>query len=182
MIEFGEFHWQPDTIGFVDASFFWGFIITQHLGGIVSTYFSAHLVFGSAIFFSSIVNFLIPSSTQYNPWAVMVVRFIQGLADGVTFPATFGILRCWASPLERTSLANLALSGCYVEVGIGTTVSGFLRELLGWDAPYFFYGCSGIIWFMFWMFLCFEKPSKHQALSPKEQQYIKKVSSLSDAQ
>ena len=54
LIELGEFHRQPDTIGFVDASFFWGFSITQLLGGIVSTYFSAHLVFGSAIFFSSV--------------------------------------------------------------------------------------------------------------------------------
>ena len=67
MIEFGEFHWQPDTIGFVDAALFWGFIITQLLGGIVSIYFSAHLVFGYVICFSSILNFLIPTSTRYNP-------------------------------------------------------------------------------------------------------------------
>jgi ACS family sodium-dependent inorganic phosphate cotransporter len=109
----------------VDASFFWGFIITQLLGGIVTTYFSAHLVFGSAIFFSS--------------RAVMVVRLIRGLADGVTIPATFGILRWGAPPLERTSLVNLALSGCYVGSAIGNSLSGFLIELLGWDALYYCY-------------------------------------------
>jgi ACS family sodium-dependent inorganic phosphate cotransporter-like MFS transporter 6/7/8 len=28
-----EFHWSPETIGYVDASFFWGYIVTQLPGG-----------------------------------------------------------------------------------------------------------------------------------------------------
>jgi hypothetical protein len=31
--EISEFHWSPETIGYVDASFFWGYIVTQLPGG-----------------------------------------------------------------------------------------------------------------------------------------------------
>ena len=31
-----EFQWSPETIGFVDASFFWGYIVTQIPGGFLA--------------------------------------------------------------------------------------------------------------------------------------------------
>merc|ERR1712088_1200332 len=51
-------------------------------------------------------------------------------------------------------------------------ISGFLADQVGWYAPYYFYGCCGVTWYMFWLWLAFEKPSKHPAISPREQLYI----------
>ena len=50
---------------------------------------------------------------------------------------------------------------------------------IGWYAPFYFYGCAGIIWYMFWLWLSFEKPAKHPSISPREQLYIEK--SLGDS-
>merc|ERR1712038_562442 len=111
--------------------------------------------------------------------AVIVVRVLQGLVEGVTYPSCHGIWRWWAPPLERSRLATLAFCGSYGGAVLGMPVSGYLAENVGWWAPFYFYGCAGIVWYMFWLWLSFEKPAKHPSISPREQLYIEK--SLGDS-
>ena len=178
-VTLSEFHWSPETIGYVDASFFWGYIITQLPGGFLASRFPANRLFGTAIFLSSCLNLLIPAATKLDPSAVIVVRVIQGLVEGVTYPACHGIWRWWAPPLERSRLATLAFCGSYGGAVLGMPVSGYLAQGIGWYAPFYFYGCAGIIWYSLWLWLSFEKPSKHPSISPREQLYIEK--SLGDS-
>ena len=51
-------------------------------------------------------------------------------------------------------------------------ISGILADYVGWYMPYYFYGCCGVVWYMFWLWLAFEKPSKHPSISPREQYYV----------
>jgi ACS family sodium-dependent inorganic phosphate cotransporter-like MFS transporter 6/7/8 len=98
---------------YVDASFFWGYIITQLPGGFLASRFPANRLFGTAIFLSSCLNLLIPTAAKLDPKAVIIARVIQGLVEGVTYPACHGIWRWWAPPLERSRLATLAFCGSY---------------------------------------------------------------------
>jgi hypothetical protein len=41
--EISEFHWSPETIGYVDASFFWGYIVTQLPGGFLGEHAASTL-------------------------------------------------------------------------------------------------------------------------------------------
>merc|ERR550539_2001937 len=174
-----EFHWSPETIGYVDSSFFWGYIVTQLPGGFLASRFPANRLFGTAIFLSSCLNLLIPAATKLNPVCVIVVRVLQGLVEGVTYPCVHGIWRWWPPPLERTKLGTMALAGSYGGAVLGMPVSGYLAEWIGWYAPFYAYGLAGVIWYGFWLWLSFEKPSKHPSISPREQFYIEK--SLGDA-
>jgi len=174
-----EFHWSPETIGYVDSSFFWGYIVTQLPGGFLASRFPANRLFGTAIFLSSCLNLLIPAATKLDPACVIVVRVLQGLVEGVTYPCVHGIWRWWAPPLERTKLGTMALAGSYGGAVLGMPVSGYLAEWIGWYAPFYAYGLAGVIWYAFWLWLSFEKPSKHPSISPREQLYIEK--SLGDA-
>ena len=72
-----EFHWSSETIGNVDASYFWGYILTQVPGGFLTSYIPANRLFGFAIFFSSCLNMLLPTLTSVHPFCVIVVRVIQ---------------------------------------------------------------------------------------------------------
>ena len=172
MSELPAFDWTPETIGFVDASFFWGYIVTQIPGGFLAAKVSPTKLFGAAIACSSCLNMLIPTATEISPICVICVRVLQGLVEGVTYPSCHGIWRWWAPPLERSRLATLAFCGSYGGAVLGMPISGFLADQIGWYAPFYFYGCAGVIWYMFWLWLAFEKPSKHPAISPREQMYI----------
>lgn len=170
-----EFQWTPETIGFVDASFFWGYIVTQIPGGFLAAKFSPSFLFGTAIFCSSCLNMLIPTATEISPTLVICVRVLQGLVEGVTYPACHGIWRWWAPPLERSRLATLAFCGSYGGAVLGMPISGYLASGIGWYAPFYFYGVCGVIWYCFWLWLAFESPAKHPTISPREQYYIEQT-------
>ena len=181
MSELPEFEWTPETIGFVDASFFWGYIVTQIPGGFLAAKVSPTKLFGAAIACSSCLNLLIPTATEISPVCVICVRVLQGLVEGVTYPSCHGIWRWWAPPLERSRLATLAFCGSYGGAVLGMPISGFLADQVGWYAPFYFYGCAGIVWYMFWLWLAFEKPSKHPAITPREQMYIEQSINVGNA-
>lgn len=95
------------------------------------------------------------------------------------YPACHGIWRFWAPPLERSRLATLAFCGSYAGIVIGMPLCGTLTEWISWKAPFYFYGVMGIIWYGFWLWLSFEKPRNHPAISLEEMRYIEK--SLGDS-
>lgn len=90
----------------------------------------------------------------------------------MTYPSCHGIWRYWAPPLERSRLATLAFCGCYAAVMIAMPVCGELIKRIGWQAPFYFYGCMGIVWYLFWLWLIFEKPCKHPTIDARELMYI----------
>ncbi|NXV57948.1 VGLU1 protein, partial [Molothrus ater] len=100
-----QFNWDPETVGMIHGSFFWGYIVTQIPGGFIAQKFAANRVFGLAIVSTSVLNMLIPSAARAHVGCVIAVRVMQGLVEGVTYPACHGIWSKWAPPLERSRLA-----------------------------------------------------------------------------
>ncbi|KAJ8949909.1 hypothetical protein NQ318_010543 [Aromia moschata] len=99
---------------------------------------------------------------------------------GVTYPACHGIMRYWAPPLERSRLATLAFSGCYAGVMFAMAICGELIEDFGTLSPFYFYGVLGILWYLSWLWLVFEKPAYHTCIEAKELMLIE--NSLGDTQ
>ncbi|XP_064482484.1 vesicular glutamate transporter 2-like [Ornithodoros turicata] len=170
--EKAEFDWSPETIGVIDSSFFWGYLITQIPGGFLAAKYPANRVFGTAIAVSAFLNMLIPGAAKIGFSMVMVVRILQGLVEGVTYPACHGIWRHWAPPLERSRLATLAFCGSYAGAVVGLPLSGILTDYVSWQACFYFYGAFGVTWYMFWLWLSFEKPARHPTITQAEQIYI----------
>lgn len=76
-----EFDWTPETVGVVDSSFFWGYIVTQIPGGFLAARFPANRVFGSAIATSAFLNMLLPVAAKAGFMYVMLLRILQGLVE-----------------------------------------------------------------------------------------------------
>jgi ACS family sodium-dependent inorganic phosphate cotransporter-like MFS transporter 6/7/8 len=51
-------------------------------------------------------------------------------------------------------------------------VSGVLSDSFGWASCFYFYGVAGILWYMAWLWLSFEKPCLHPTISQEELIYI----------
>ncbi|XP_064593846.1 vesicular glutamate transporter 1-like isoform X2 [Zonotrichia leucophrys gambelii] len=138
-----QFNWDPETVGMIHGSFFWGYIVTQIPGGFIAQKFAANRVFGLAIVSTSVLNMLIPSAARAHVGCVIAVRVMQGLVEGVTYPACHGIWSKWAPPLERSRLATTAFCGSF-----------------------------GVLWYMFWVLVSYESPAQHPTISPEERKYI----------
>lgn len=164
--------WSVATESMVDSSFFWGYLLTQVPGGFLASKYPATRIFGLAIVTSSVLNLLVPGATEIHPSAVILVRICQGLVEGFTYPACHGIWRYWAPPLERSRLATLAFCGSYAGIVIGMPLCGLLTSVISWRASFYTYGFLGMIWFATWMWMAFERPSKHPFISLTELKYI----------
>uniref|UniRef100_T1JUN7 Major facilitator superfamily (MFS) profile domain-containing protein n=2 Tax=Tetranychus urticae TaxID=32264 RepID=T1JUN7_TETUR len=167
-----ELDWTPETVGVVDSSFFWGYIVTQIPGGFLAAKYPANRVFGTAIATSAFLNLLLPGAAYFGYGMFMIIRILQGLVEGVTYPACHGIWRHWAPPIERSRLATLAFCGSYAGAVLGLPISGMLTEWLGWQACFYFYGVVGCFWYISWLLLSFEKPAKHPTITQAELIYI----------
>lgn len=193
-------NWTVDQEIFVDSSFFYGYLITQIPAGFFASILPATKIFGTSIALSSFLNLLIMGAMSLDNVTILcTIRFIQGLTDvsnliqlivdilqktilffhshiiqGVTYPACHGIWRFWAPPLERSRLATLAFCGSYAGLVLVFPLGSFLTEYISWKAPFYCYSVFGLTWFMFWLWLIFEKPRKHPTISIEELKYIEK--------
>ncbi|CAF3735267.1 unnamed protein product [Rotaria sp. Silwood1] len=172
LIKLAQFDWTPGIIGIVDSSFFWGYLITQVPGGYLAAKFPANHVFGFALGISSILNLFIPFAAKIHYGVVMILRILQGLVEGVTYPAAHGIWRWWAPPLERSTLATISFTGSYAGAVLGIPLSGILTEYFNWQIAFYFYGLVGIIWSIYWWYFSYERPAIHPKITEAERVYI----------
>ncbi|NWI09288.1 VGLU2 protein, partial [Crypturellus soui] len=198
--EKAKFNWDPETVGMIHGSFFWGYIITQIPGGYISSRLAANRVFGAAILLTSSLNMLIPSAARVHYGCVIFVRILQGLVEGVTYPACHGIWSKWAPPLERSRLATtsfcgeqpfavvsrppatpkrvgtdrsaLSPAGSYAGAVIAMPLAGILVQYTGWSSVFYVYGSFGIVWYMFWLLVSYESPASHPTITDEERRYI----------
>ncbi|NXK28370.1 VGLU2 protein, partial [Arenaria interpres] len=129
-------------------------------------------VFGAAILLTSSLNMLIPSAARVHYGCVIFVRILQGLVEGVTYPACHGIWSKWAPPLERSRLATTSFCGSYAGAVIAMPLAGILVQYTGWSSVFYVYGSFGIVWYMFWLLVSYESPAKHPTITDEERRYI----------
>ncbi|CAH7456892.1 Slc17a7 [Phodopus roborovskii] len=170
--EEAQFNWDPETVGLIHGSFFWGYIVTQIPGGFICQKFAANRVFGFAIVATSTLNMLIPSAARVHYGCVIFVRILQGLVEGVTYPACHGIWSKWAPPLERSRLATTAFCGSYAGAVVAMPLAGVLVQYSGWSSVFYVYGSFGIFWYLFWLLVSYESPALHPSISEEERKYI----------
>ncbi|KAK1789886.1 hypothetical protein P4O66_015767, partial [Electrophorus voltai] len=186
--EKAKFNWDPETVGMIHGSFFWGYIVTQIPGGYISSRLAANRVFGAAILLTSTLNMFIPSAARVHYGCVIFVRILQGLVEGVTYPACHGIWSKWAPPLERSRLATTSFCGSYAGAVVAMPLAGILVQYSGWSSVFYIYGelinnlpviwaiCKmgsfGILWYMFWILVSYESPAEHPTITDEERRYI----------
>uniref|UniRef100_A0A8C2E2C0 Vesicular glutamate transporter 1 n=1 Tax=Cyprinus carpio TaxID=7962 RepID=A0A8C2E2C0_CYPCA len=170
-----QFTWDPETVGMIHGSFFWGYIVTQIPGGFICQKFAANRVFGFAIVATSTLNMLIPAAARVHYGCVIMVRICQGLVEGVSYPACHGIWAKWAPPLERSRLATTAFCGSYAGAVVAMPLAGVLVQYTGWSSVFYVYGSVGIFWYLFWILVSYESPAAHPTITPEERKYIEEA-------
>merc|ERR1712110_282209 len=105
----GPFAWDEETQGNILGSFFYGYVLTQLPGGRMSELVGGKWLYGIGVLVSAIFTLLTPVAANTShlwsqPWLLYVVRVIEGLGEGVTYPAMMAILSRWAPPGERSRL------------------------------------------------------------------------------
>jgi len=76
----GEFEWSRAFQGAIFSSYFYGYMSTQIIGGILSGKYGAKHVIGTGVLISGILTLITPAATRLNAYLLIVIRVLLGAA------------------------------------------------------------------------------------------------------
>jgi MFS family permease len=93
------------------SSFFWGYIITQVPGGRLGELVGVKLIYGASLGLSAILSFATPAAAYWDYKALIALRIILGVIQGVTFPSMHALIAKWVPPDERAKISSFIYAG-----------------------------------------------------------------------
>lgn len=158
------------------SCYFWGYLLSQAPGAIMAEKFSAKWVMFFSVAINVICTLLTPAAAHIGVWAVVLMRFLEGLGGGVTFPAEHTMISKWAPPTERSTISSIIYAGTALGTVISMLMAGILADWLGWASIFYVMGGLSCIWMGLWIFLVQDTPMLQPYISKEEREFI--VSSL----
>lgn len=76
--------------------------------------FGGKLVYGIGVLLTALFTLLSPIAAYTNFEFFIVVRALEGLGEGVTYPAMHAMLARWIPPLERSKFAAYVYAGKFI--------------------------------------------------------------------
>lgn len=171
----GEFLWDQETQSYVLNAFFYGYIVTQIPGGWLSEVVDPGWIFLGGIGITSLLTLATAVVARASFAAFLVLRVLEGIAEGVTYPSMYALLARWSPIDERSMMASVSNIGSL----LGTVVTLPLAAVLckhgfagGWPSVFYVTGLLGVVWCIFWILLASGSPEKHKFISVEERFHI----------
>lgn len=174
----GEFEWDKNTQGMILGAFFWGYLGSQVLGGMLASRFGGKRVIVATILGSSLLTLASPISARTSPYVLAGLRAAIGFLQGATFPAMHTMWSVWGPPSELSVLTGVTYAGAQIGNVVVLPLSGFLCEYGfdgGWPSIFYILGLSGLVWCAVWMYMVSDRPSNHPRITDTEKEYIVKA-------
>uniref|UniRef100_D3TNQ1 RNA polymerase II elongator complex subunit ELP3 n=1 Tax=Glossina morsitans morsitans TaxID=37546 RepID=D3TNQ1_GLOMM len=148
-----EAKWSKTDSGTVLSSFFWGYTLTQVVGGYFSDRFGGQRVILFAAIGWSLLTFLMPNIIWEAPYFksyaipfIVTVRIINGAFQGVHFPSMISLTSQNLCSTERTSFFGLLTSGSAMGTLLTGILGSFVLDYFGWSYVFRVIGFMGIAW------------------------------------
>ncbi|GIY75448.1 hypothetical protein CEXT_252182 [Caerostris extrusa] len=170
----GEFDWDASTQSVILGSFFYGYIFTQIPGGFIAEKYGAKWLYGIGVLITSVFTLLTPYAAHWGVGPLVAVRAIEGLGEGVTFPAMNAMIGRWAPKMERSRMAAIIYSGAAVGNVFSFALSGYISATIGWPSVFYIFGAAGMVWTVFWLLFVFETPEHHPCITQEEIKLIRR--------
>ncbi|XP_077215074.1 sodium-dependent phosphate transport protein 1, chloroplastic-like isoform X3 [Tasmannia lanceolata] len=167
-----EFNWNPATVGLIQSSFFWGYLLTQIAGGIWADTVGGKFVLGFGVVWWSIATVLTPIAAKLGLPFLLVTRAFMGIGEGVAMPAMNNILSKWIPVSERSRALALVYSGMYLGSVTGLAFSPLLIHKFGWPSVFYSFGSLGTVWVALWLNKAHSSPFEDPELQPEEKKLI----------
>ncbi|KAL3328188.1 hypothetical protein AABB24_035695 [Solanum stoloniferum] len=164
--------WRQSFAGVVQSSFLWGYLISPVAGGTLVDYYGGKLVMAWGVALWSMATLLTPWAAEASLWALLAMRMLLGIAEGVALPCMNNMIARWFPPTERSRAVGLAMAGFQLGSAIGLTFSPILMSQGGLFGPFVIFGLSGFLWVLVWVSATSSTPEHSRQISIHELRYI----------
>ncbi len=170
--------WDRETQGLVLSSFFFGYMITQVLGGRLADRFGGKVVLGAGVLLWSAFTFVTPFAAFGGLAALLVARVGMGIGEGVTFPSMYSLYARWMPARERARAIGLSNSAIPLGTVFALLVTPWIVIWLGWPWAFYLFGAVGVFWFVAWQRLVSASPDHDAGLDAAERELIRREAAV----
>ncbi|KAG2489984.1 hypothetical protein HYH03_011613 [Edaphochlamys debaryana] len=167
-----QFGWDAATMGLVNSSFFWGYLLTQVAGGVLADRVGGKAVLGLGVLWWSLATAATPVAASMGLPALLGARCLMGIGEGVAMPAMNAMLAKWVPISERSRSLALVYSGMFTGSVVGLGASPHIVNAMGWPSVFWWFGSLGIAWALVWFSQVSSTPREDARLDPRERAFI----------
>ncbi|KAL9235350.1 hypothetical protein vseg_010113 [Gypsophila vaccaria] len=165
-------NWSRSFAGVVQSSFLWGYLVSPIAGGALVDYYGGKTVMGWGVALWSLATFLTPWAAEKSLWALLFIRAMLGVAEGVALPSMNNMISRWFPQAERARAVGIAMAGFQLGSAIGLVLSPILMSKAGVFGPFVIFGLSGFLWVLVWLSATSSIPERSPQISAYELKYI----------
>lgn len=172
-----RFDWSPPEVGIILGSFFYGYTVTQVIGGRLSeSYVSPTKLIFIALSSSGVINLATPFLARISLTVFVISRIVLGAAQGLVYPAFYCLFSKWIPDNERSTFIPWLDGGITIGTILISASSGqiivIFSKLGGWPVVFYFSGFLALVWSLFWLTLVTSEPEDHPLISSNELELI----------
>lgn len=162
-----ELNYDAAAQGMVLSSFFWGYLVSQLIGGWMADRFGGKRVLAFGVASWSLATMLTPPASFSLP-ALFTMRILLGVGEGVNFPAIHSIASRWTPLGERARALALNFSGIHLGTVLALLASPPLVVAFGWHMLFYVSGALGFLWLIAWTIKAADGPERAGGISQGE--------------
>ena len=167
-----ELGWGDETVGVVMSSFFAGYLLTQIFGGWAAARWGAKPVLAWAVTLWSVFTLVTPVCARISYPALITVRVLMGLGEGVALPAMHHATAVWVPLHERSRFLTLCTSGQFAGTVAAMSCSPMVQQ--DWPSIFYLFGLVGFFWVAVWQWFAASRPEDHPTITARELDYIRR--------
>lgn len=165
-----EFGFSLITIGWILASFRWGFTLFQIPGAWFGDKIGPRRALSIIVTWWSIFTSL--TTLAWSAASMVVVRFIFGVGESGAFPIATRSLSRWMLPAERGFAQGITHAGSRLGAAVTPPLVVFMILRYGWRMPFLTFACLGLVWVAVWLFYYRDTPDEHRGVNEAERELI----------
>ncbi|MDC6460032.1 MFS transporter [Gammaproteobacteria bacterium] len=168
-----QFGWSEAQIGIIFSVFYAGYFISMALGGFLADKYGGKVVLGLGVLLWSLFTILTPVFSYNGFFALLFIRVLIGMGEGITFPSWHSLYAHWIPFKERTRVIAITNSGIPIGTIFAYIVSALIIASYSWEWVFYSFGALGLIWFFFWQRYIYAYPHQDKKITNKELTLIK---------
>jgi len=165
-----EFGFSMVTVGWILASFRWGYALFQIPGGWLGDRIGPRRALSLIVTWWSI--FTSATALAWSATSMAAVRFLFGVGEAGAFPIATRSLSRWILPGERGFAQGITHAGSRLGAALTPTIVVLLMAAYGWRAAFFVFGLMGLFWAAVWYWYYRDTPQEHASVNEAERNLI----------
>ena len=158
------------TIGWIFASFRWGYAFFQIPGGWLGDRIGGRRALALVVVWWSIFTSL--TAFAWNATSMGVFRFFFGMGEAGAFPIATRSLSRWMLPTERGFAQGVTHASSRLGAALTPALVVLMMLRFGWRTPFFIFGLIGLGWAALWYWYYRDTPAEHPRISADERRRI----------